>query len=113
MAVGWVEQRETHCRARWRVATMVGLACARPTLRQQSSNRPWIRGGMAMGVLLISRGERQGEIIHLTLDKTVLGRHPEFCDEIISKNEAVSRKHAQILRVHEHFFIEDLKSRNK
>ncbi|HZZ81628.1 MAG TPA: FHA domain-containing protein, partial [Gemmataceae bacterium] len=66
-----------------------------------------------MGVLLIDRGERQGEVIHLTLDKTVFGRHPEFCDEIISKNEAVSRKHAQIIRVNDQFFIEDLKSRNK
>ena len=65
-----------------------------------------------MGLLLIDRGERQGEIIQLTLDKTVLGRHPEFCDEIISKNEAVSRKHAQIVRVHDRHYLEDLKSRN-
>ncbi len=65
-----------------------------------------------MGLLLIDRGDRQGEIIQLTLDKTVLGRHPEFCDEVISKNEAVSRKHAQIVRVSELYYLEDLKSRN-
>ena len=66
-----------------------------------------------MGLLFIDRGERQGEIIHLTLEKTVLGRHPEFCDEIISKNEAVSRKHAQIVCVNDRHYLEDLKSRNR
>lgn len=65
-----------------------------------------------MGMLLIDRGERQGEVIQLGRDTTVLGRHPEFCDEIISKNEAVSRKHAQIVRVDDRHYIEDLKSRN-
>jgi phosphoserine phosphatase RsbU/P len=65
-----------------------------------------------MGVLLVDRGERQGEIINLALEKTVLGRHPDFCDEIISKNEAVSRRHAQIVRVNDRHYLEDLKSRN-
>ncbi len=65
-----------------------------------------------MGLLLIERGERQGDVIRLTHDRIVLGRHPDFCDEIISTKEAVSRKHARIVRVNDQHFIEDLKSRN-
>jgi sigma-B regulation protein RsbU (phosphoserine phosphatase) len=43
-------------------------------------------------------------------DRMVLGRHPD-CDVVI-ESAAVSRQHAQILRMDGTFFIEDLGSRN-
>ena len=65
-----------------------------------------------MASLHIDRGDRQRDVIHLKHGITVLGRSPD-CDEIISKNEAVSRWHARILFVNDCFYIEDHKaSRN-
>src|SRR5262249_41962153 len=46
----------------------------------------------------------------LESERAVLGRHPE-CDIVLDVG-AISRQHAQILRVNNQFFVEDLKSRN-
>jgi sigma-B regulation protein RsbU (phosphoserine phosphatase) len=59
-----------------------------------------------MAKLHVDRGDHEGQIIHLDKDKFVLGRSLD-CDAVISKNEAVSRWHAQILRVNDRYFIED------
>src|SRR5476649_2563215 len=65
-----------------------------------------------MASLHIDRGDRQRDVIHLKHGITVLGRSPD-CDEVISKNEAVSRWHARILFDSDCFYIEDHKaSRN-
>lgn len=64
-----------------------------------------------MAVLRVEKGERQGETIHLSKDKTVLGRERD-CDEVISDKDVVSRHHAQITRIDTKWFLEDLKSRN-
>jgi serine phosphatase RsbU (regulator of sigma subunit)/pSer/pThr/pTyr-binding forkhead associated (FHA) protein len=60
--------------------------------------------------LRILKGPNQGETIALEQEVSVLGRDPE-CTIVIPVG-AVSRKHAQILRVEGRFFVEDLESRN-
>jgi serine phosphatase RsbU (regulator of sigma subunit)/pSer/pThr/pTyr-binding forkhead associated (FHA) protein len=50
--------------------------------------------------------------IPLTADLMVIGRDENGC-QIVIPHHAVSRKHAQISRTGNQFFIEDLKSRNK
>ena len=65
-----------------------------------------------MALLQVDRGDRQGQTILLTKNKTVLGRERD-CDEIVSDKDVVSRHHAQIMRIADRWFIEDLKSRNK
>src|SRR6266852_5560055 len=68
--------------------------------------------GFTMPFLRIDKGDRHPEIIHLQRDKIVLGRSPD-CDEVVSEDEVVSRWHAQILRVNNRIYIEDLKSKNR
>jgi serine phosphatase RsbU (regulator of sigma subunit)/pSer/pThr/pTyr-binding forkhead associated (FHA) protein len=64
-----------------------------------------------MASLLILKGANQGERYQLADDKVVLGRNPD-CHVVIA-GTAVSRAHANILRVNGKYFIEDLESRNK
>ena len=64
-----------------------------------------------MPVLQVTLGDREGEIINLLRDKTIFGRERD-CDEIVSQQDVVSRHHAQITRVDNRWFLEDLKSRN-
>jgi serine phosphatase RsbU (regulator of sigma subunit)/pSer/pThr/pTyr-binding forkhead associated (FHA) protein len=61
-------------------------------------------------VLQVSKGLTEGTIISLEGDKFVLGRNPD-CGIVIPFN-AVSREHAQILRIQGKYFIEDKQSRN-
>ncbi|HEX3869840.1 MAG TPA: SpoIIE family protein phosphatase [Pirellulales bacterium] len=63
-----------------------------------------------MPQLLIIRGNNLGQEYPLDRDRFVVGRHPE-CDIVIDVG-AVSREHAQIVRVNKEWFVEDLKSRN-
>jgi serine phosphatase RsbU (regulator of sigma subunit) len=64
-----------------------------------------------MAVLRVELGERLGETIPLDKDKTVFGRERD-CDQVISREEVVSRHHAQIRRDGTRWFLHDLKSRN-
>jgi serine phosphatase RsbU (regulator of sigma subunit)/pSer/pThr/pTyr-binding forkhead associated (FHA) protein len=66
-----------------------------------------------MAKLQVDRGDLERQSISLDHDKIVLGRSLD-CDAVISKNEAVGRWHAQILRVHDRHYIEDhRKSKNR
>ncbi len=64
-----------------------------------------------MAFLQIVKGNRPGQILELRGERMVLGRHPSC--EIVLENAAVSRQHAQITNRHGHFFLEDLRSRNR
>ncbi len=57
-------------------------------------------------------GASPGKNIPLNGDHLVIGRDESVC-QIVIPHHAVSRKHAQITRTGNQFFIEDLKSRNK
>jgi phosphoserine phosphatase RsbU/P len=61
--------------------------------------------------LQIVKGSRPGQILELRGERMVLGRHPSC--EIVLDNAAVSRQHAQITNRHGHYFLEDLRSRNR
>jgi serine phosphatase RsbU (regulator of sigma subunit)/pSer/pThr/pTyr-binding forkhead associated (FHA) protein len=63
-----------------------------------------------MALLQMIRGTNPGQEFPLDRERAVLGRHPE-CDIVLDVG-AISRQHAQILRVNNQFFVEDLKSRN-
>lgn len=63
-----------------------------------------------MAFLKVISGGVPGQIIELTEDQTVLGRHPN--SQIVLDNAAVSRHHAQVLYSHGRYFLEDLRSRN-
>jgi serine phosphatase RsbU (regulator of sigma subunit)/pSer/pThr/pTyr-binding forkhead associated (FHA) protein len=63
-----------------------------------------------MATLQILKGPNEGAVIPLDGDRFVLGRNPE-CGIVIPVT-SVSREHAQILRVHGKYFIEDKQSRN-
>lgn len=63
-----------------------------------------------MAGLRAIKGPDSGKRYSLPSDRTVLGRHPD-CDIVVDFG-AVSRQHAQVIRVGESYFVEDLKSRN-
>src|SRR4051794_25324236 len=56
-------------------------------------------------------GEPAGQCIPLDRDMTVIGRSPEV--ELVLDPHGVSRRHAQIRREGENFYLTDLRSRNK
>ena len=63
-----------------------------------------------MAELRTIEGPHAGGVFALAREKAVLGRHPE-CD-IVLDSGVVSRQHAQIQRVEDKFYIEDMQSRN-
>lgn len=63
-----------------------------------------------MPILKRVTGEPAGQIIELSNDLTVIGRSPE-CDIVLDPN-GVSRRHAEIRRDGEAYFLADLRSRN-
>ncbi|QDV51980.1 SpoIIE family protein phosphatase [Gimesia fumaroli] len=63
-----------------------------------------------MAILQILKGKVPEQIIELSGDRVIMGRHPNC--EIVLDNVAVSRYHAQILESHGFFYLEDLHSRN-
>lgn len=63
-----------------------------------------------MAVLQVLKGLNPGQLFPIEGEQLILGRHPE-CDVVLDMG-AVSRQHAQILRIGEDFYIEDLHSRN-
>jgi pSer/pThr/pTyr-binding forkhead associated (FHA) protein len=63
-----------------------------------------------MPSLQILKGANEGAVITLGNDPLVLGRNPD-CDVVIFMR-TVSRRHAQIVRVGDSYFLDDLQSRN-
>lgn len=68
-------------------------------------------GDNDVAFLKVIQGACPGQIVELTGDRCVVGRHPNC--EVVLDNAAVSRHHAQILETHGSFFLEDLRSRNR
>jgi serine phosphatase RsbU (regulator of sigma subunit)/pSer/pThr/pTyr-binding forkhead associated (FHA) protein len=64
-----------------------------------------------MAILKRVTGEPAGQLIELKQDVTVIGRAPD-CQIILDPN-GVSRRHAEIRKVGDAFFLADLRSRNK
>ncbi|MSR57120.1 MAG: FHA domain-containing protein [Planctomycetaceae bacterium] len=63
-----------------------------------------------MAVLKVIKGSCPGQLVELSGERMVMGRHPAC--QIVLDNAAVSRNHAQILESHGTYFLEDLRSRN-
>jgi pSer/pThr/pTyr-binding forkhead associated (FHA) protein len=63
-----------------------------------------------MPILKRVTGDPAGQIIELTNDLTVIGRSPE-CHIVLDPN-GVSRRHAEIRRQGDAYFLADLRSRN-
>jgi serine phosphatase RsbU (regulator of sigma subunit)/pSer/pThr/pTyr-binding forkhead associated (FHA) protein len=64
-----------------------------------------------MAFLKRANGETLGQIIELKPDRIIIGRSPEHCHVVLDPN-GVSRRHAEIYRKGEEFFLADLNSRN-
>ncbi len=64
-----------------------------------------------MAFLKRASGETAGQIIELKPDRVIIGRSPEHCHIVLDPN-GVSRRHAEIYRKGEDFFVADLNSRN-
>jgi phosphoserine phosphatase RsbU/P len=64
-----------------------------------------------MAFLKRANGETAGQIIELKPDRIIIGRSPEHCHIVLDPN-GVSRRHAEIYRKEEEFFLADLNSRN-
>jgi len=64
-----------------------------------------------LAFLKFNMGSNSGQMVEVSGERTILGRHPNC--EVVVDNVAVSRHHAQILENHGHFYLEDLRSRNK
>jgi sigma-B regulation protein RsbU (phosphoserine phosphatase) len=64
-----------------------------------------------MAFLKRANGDSAGQIIELTRERTVIGRSPDQCQVVLGLN-GVSRRHAEVYRRGEDYFVADLKSRN-
>ncbi len=64
-----------------------------------------------MAFLKRANGDTAGQVIELKPDRIVIGRSPEHCHIVLDPN-GVSRRHAEIYRKGEEFFLADLNSRN-
>jgi serine phosphatase RsbU (regulator of sigma subunit)/pSer/pThr/pTyr-binding forkhead associated (FHA) protein len=64
-----------------------------------------------MAFLKRANGETAGQIIELKPERVIIGRSPEHCHVVLDPN-GVSRKHAEIYRKGEEFYLADLNSRN-
>lgn len=63
-----------------------------------------------MAILRVKHGPNKGKIYELTDKNLVLGREPG--DGIVVPDQGVSRRHAEVVRIGEVYFIRDLDSRN-
>jgi serine phosphatase RsbU (regulator of sigma subunit)/pSer/pThr/pTyr-binding forkhead associated (FHA) protein len=70
-----------------------------------------VRESSLMPILKRVTGDAAGQIIDLKSEVTVIGRSPE-CQIVLDPN-GVSRRHAEIRRVGNDFYLADLRSRNK
>ena len=64
-----------------------------------------------MAFLKRANGESAGQIIELKQDRTIIGRSPEHCQIVLEPN-GVSRRHAEIYRKGDDYYLADLFSRN-
>ena len=64
-----------------------------------------------MAFLKRASGGSPGQIIELKQDRTVIGRSPEHCHIVLDPN-GVSRRHAEIYKKGEEYYLADLNSRN-
>jgi sigma-B regulation protein RsbU (phosphoserine phosphatase) len=64
-----------------------------------------------MAFLKRANGETAGQIIELKPERVIIGRSPEHCNVVLDPN-GVSRRHAEIYKKGDAFFIADLNSRN-
>ena len=66
-----------------------------------------------MTILRIKSGTNSGRIFDMSSETIVLGREPgDAARSILVQDQGVSRKHAEVFRIGELFFIRDLESRN-
>ncbi len=65
-----------------------------------------------MAFLKRANGETLGQIIELKPERVVIGRSPEHCHIVLDPN-GVSRRHAEIYRKADDFYLADLNSRNQ
>ena len=65
-----------------------------------------------MAFLQRANGAAAGQIIELKQDRTLIGRSPEHCHVVLDPN-GVSRRHAEIYRKGDDYFLADLNSRNQ
>ncbi len=63
-----------------------------------------------MAILRVKHGPNKGKVYELSDKNLVLGREPG--DGIVVPDQGVSRKHAEVARIGEVYFIRDLDSRN-
>jgi serine phosphatase RsbU (regulator of sigma subunit)/pSer/pThr/pTyr-binding forkhead associated (FHA) protein len=64
-----------------------------------------------MAFLKRANGDTTGQIIELRPERVIIGRSAEYCHVVLDPN-GVSRRHAEIYRKGEEFFLADLNSRN-
>ncbi len=64
-----------------------------------------------MSFLKRANGDSTGQIIELKPERIIIGRSPEHCHIVLEPN-GVSRRHAEIYRKGEDFYLSDLNSRN-
>ncbi len=64
-----------------------------------------------MAFLKRANGDTVGQIIELKPERIIIGRSPEHCHIVLDPN-GVSRRHAEIYRKGEEFYLCDLNSRN-
>ena len=64
-----------------------------------------------MAFLKRASGGSPGQIIELKQDRTVIGRSPEHCHVVLDPN-GVSRRHAEIYKKGDEYYLSDLNSRN-
>ena len=65
----------------------------------------------SMAFLKRANGDTTGQIIELKPERVIIGRSPEHCHIVLDPN-GVSRRHAEIYRKGEDFYLSDLNSRN-
>lgn len=65
---------------------------------------------VAVAFLKVIKGTAAGQLLALTGERTIMGRHPSC--QIVLDNGSVSRQHAQIIDSDGRFFVDDLHSRN-
>lgn len=63
-----------------------------------------------MAFLKVTRGPSAGQVVALTPERTILGRHPS--SQIVLDDGAVSRHHAEIVEAEGKYYLQDLQSRN-
>jgi phosphoserine phosphatase RsbU/P len=64
-----------------------------------------------MAFLKRANGDTAGQVIELKPERIIIGRSPEHCHVVLDPN-GVSRRHAEIYRKGEDFYLADLNSRN-